>query len=168
MRIIYCLCFMTLSFSSWSQNLRTDFFNIDLPINLSYEEMKSEKEDLSNTDVFKINDSEKDKLKYLVYLISNRLNDDAQKVSEENLSSFVKDLGKPEILENKKVSLNDQDVFRLKLALSDHITGIVYVTSVNNVLYRALFMVPDKFLNLFEEEISSIMSSVSFLKDDWN
>ncbi|WP_299557142.1 hypothetical protein [Seonamhaeicola sp.] len=148
--------------------LQTDFYSIEIPEPLTYEKFKSDKEDLSNTDVYKIIDTKKEKIKYLVYLMSNKLNYNAKTISEKNINEYLKDIGKSEILNIDKLLLKNKEVFKLKLSLDKEITGIVYLTSINDVLYRVLIMVPDKFFMNFKKEIDSICTNTRFLKDNWD
>ncbi|WP_303302470.1 hypothetical protein [Flavivirga jejuensis] len=148
--------------------MKTKFYSIEIPESLTYERLKSDKEDLSNTDVFKIVDSKKQDIKYLIYLMSNKLNSNAETLSENNLNEYLKDLGKVEILNHEKIFFKNSEIFKLKLSLGKEIIGVVYLTNVNNVLYRMLFMVPDKFYTDIKNEIDLLLSTTLFLKDNWD
>lgn len=168
MKFLLYLLFLITPLNLISQDiLQTKFYSIEIPESLSYEKLKSDKEELSNTDVFKIINSKKQHVKYLIYLMSNKLNRNAETVSESNLNEYLKDLGEVELLNNEKIFFKNSEGFKLKLSLGKEITGVVYLTSINDVLYRILFMVPDKFYSDFKEEIDLLLSTTSFLKDNW-
>ncbi|WP_299117481.1 hypothetical protein [uncultured Winogradskyella sp.] len=145
--------------------INTEFYNIELPKSTTFEKMNSSKEELSNVDVFKILNLENRQIKYLIYLMSNKLNVDF--ISEPNLNEYVGDIGEVEIVKKERIIFKEYDVYKLKMKLGDNISSIMYLTNINDVLYRLVFMIPKKLFPDYEKEVESFFKSVIFLKDNW-
>ncbi len=166
MRLFYFILIVMPLNNLMSQDvLQTKFYKVIFPKSLTYEKLNSAEEDYSITNVYKVIDSEKQKVKYLVYLMSNKSNLD--RILESNLEKYLKDFGNVKILDKEKLVFENKNVYRLKISLKNNITGILYLMNVKEILYRMMFMTPEKHYLDNEKEITNLFTSTSFLKTDW-
>ncbi len=93
-------CFFILN-SMAQEVLQTSFYNINLPKGLTYQKMNSTNEDLMNVDVYKILNHENRQVKYLTYLMSNKLNINLDAISDYDLNKYLLDIGNVSIEEKK-------------------------------------------------------------------
>ena len=58
-------------------------------------------------------------------------------------------------------------MFKLELGIDENIKGMMYLTNINDVLYRIVFMIPKKLFSDYAVEADEVFKSTSFLKETW-
>jgi hypothetical protein len=148
--------------------IQTDYYRVILPSSTTFEKTNSNNEELSEVDVYQIINSENLKTKYLAYLMVNKLNADITSISEFNFEDYLKDIGNFKIIETESIVRDNQKFYKLKLSLDNGIIGLVYISNMNEVLYRLFYMIPnEEYFTKYQKEISIMFKSADLLKSNW-
>lgn len=162
--VIYILINLV-SYDLYSQEtIETNFYSFKIPQETVVESFGSSNEELANVDVYQfiIND----KPKYLLYLMSNKINVKINTVDFENYNSFLSDLGDVRILVAEKLSNN----FKIEFSYNEkeNIRGIVFLSINNDILNRFVFLLPnEKAKEVFQDEIINLSNSITIIKNSW-
>lgn len=156
---------MCLSIAFQTVTLKNTYYKLNLPELTVYEKMNSSYEKESYVDVLKIINSENKQVKFLMYLMANKLN--AETISKSDIKLYTNDLGNLQLFSTEKVFFNDKQYYKSLFKIDDNISGIMFLTNVDGVLYRILFMVPNKLFSEYQIEIDEILRNTSLLQTKW-
>ncbi len=164
MRYLILLLLMPVLSVLGQNSLQNDYYSLKLPNETSFEKINSNKEESSNVDLYKITNTDNQQTKYLIYLMSNKLNTDIKGISDYNFNDYLKDIGKAEVLSNITIALDNQEFYKIKVGLDNNVKGLMYITAKEGILYRLLFMLPnEEYYTKYLEEINSIFESNTLL-----
>lgn len=145
--------------------ISTDFYILDLPNGFQFKEFNKSREENSNSDVYEF--LQDGKPKYLLYLLSNKLNDNHTAISIENIKNYVFDIGDLNILNTENVS------GKIKIVATsneyENLKSIIYVFQTGNILNRFLFLFPnEEAKSLFAAEVEELVKNhVSSKRTNW-
>ncbi|MPT34819.1 MAG: hypothetical protein E2604_06970 [Flavobacterium sp.] len=147
-------------------NINTEFYKVDLPKGSDFKVFAQSREETANIDVYEFTLDKKPK--YLLYLLSNKLNEGHSPIVEENLDSYLSDLGN----DIKVVSVEQlKGILKviIKYHNNDYLTSIIYLSETGNILNRFVFIFPnEQTRDLFHEEIQSIaLKNITCNKTGW-
>lgn len=165
MKHLVLLLMMILTLNLSGQNiLQNGYYNLELPKETSYQKVNSIKEESSNIDLYKIINTNNRQTKYLIYLMSNKLNANIKGISDYNFKDYLQDIGKAEILSSKSINFKNEEFYKIKVGLDNNVKGLMYITAKEGTLYRLFFMLPnEEYYSKYLEEITSIFKSSSLL-----
>ena len=144
--------------------ISNDYYSLKLPISTSYDKVNSTKEELSNVDLYKVIDTDNNRTKYLIYLMSNQLKTNIEGISDYNFKDYLKDIGKAEVLMSESITFKNREFYKVKLGLDNNVRGLMYITAKEGTLYRLFFMLPnEEYYEKYLDEMSSIFESNSLL-----
>lgn len=163
--IVTAFFFLSFFKMNSQETLNTSFYKLELPTATSYEYVNSTSENSANINIYKVLDDDSKKVKYLVYLMSNKLN---EPFSENiNVESYLSDIGDYELLKSEKYFKGDKKHFELTLKMEENIIAAMYLTASNDVLYRVLVMIPEMQFESRDNEIDYIFENIGLLKKKW-
>jgi hypothetical protein len=150
------------------QNLKTQYYSIPISDSNKFEKLNSVHEKDAYIDVFKVTDSSVSSLKYIIYMMSNKLILDIDDFSKINLEYYFQDIGENEIIKSSVFKVDDRENFEIDLKLKDeNILAKAYLTHINNVLYRVIFMIPKKYYSNSINEVNTTFISTKLLRTKW-
>lgn len=149
----------------YSQDIvETNFYSFKVPEKTIVKAFGSSNEELANTDVYQfiVNDNPK----YLLYLISNKINTEVTNIDYENYNAFLSDIGDIRILGAEK--LNNQFKIDFNYNDKENIKGIIFISVNNDILNRYVFLLPnEKAKEVFQDEIIKLVNSITPIKNVW-
>lgn len=155
-------------FAESQEILNTDFYSLQLPANTAFKKVNETKEDLANIDVFNFVNEKTDRTKYLIYLMSNKMEVDVSSISDREIEDYLFDIQPKSINQVNSFTKEGRKWHKVKVSFEDGIIGSIYLTIVNDVLHRLFFMIPNEsFYTNHISEIEAIMVTVKLLKSNW-
>ena len=147
-----------------SQNIvENRFYKITLPLSAQAKPYQLNEEPLSNIESFKIVTDQK--LRYILYLMSNKLEAPVSEVNTENYEDFLIDLGSIEVISVEQIDSFVKVIYRFS---GESFAGVCLIGKTNDILNRFVWMVPDeKVINNLAAEISSISKSIEYKRAEW-
>lgn len=140
------------------------FYRLDIPKNTHIEIFKSTNEEEANVDVYKL--ITEGKPKYLLYLMSNKLNADVDSVTIDNCKEFLHDIGNLEITDVKTLA----NLIKIDFLYTENkkVVCTVYLSKTNNILNRFLFIFPNNNISTkFDNEINILLNSIVYKVKYW-
>lgn len=146
------------------ENIKTAFYELNIPEKTSVKTFASTHEELANIDAYQFIVDEKPK--YILYLMSNKTNKEQVNINMDNYKDFLFDLG------DLKVSSVEDLGSKIKIHFSfndkKNINGIVYASIKNDVLNRFVFLLPNENAKkTFIQEIDDMINNVTEVKSHW-
>lgn len=147
------------------ESFQTEFYRFTTSINSEVSVFNSVNEESSNINGYKFR--ENGRLKYIFYLISNKLNADNEVITIDNYKSFIFDLGDIEI------TSIDTNITPIKLVFNykdnTKVTGLLYISINGNILNRFVLVLPnlEGIYEKYNDEINNLVQSTINMKSNW-
>jgi hypothetical protein len=162
--MVLIILYLLSSLCMAQNKLENNFYAIKVPEKTTFKSFNSTHEEYANIEGYQF--FLNDKLKYMIYLMSNKMLGEVEEINKDNYQEFCGDIGAIEVSEIKE----DNDMVRLLFKYTDQekVRGIIYLKLTNNILDRFLFLLPnDKAYELFNKEIDDIVKSIIYKKNIW-
>lgn len=165
--IIVFLC-LSVCFSLKAQMLENEFFRIQVSDSYDFKKINGSHEDLADIEIYRINTP---KAVFMTQLMANKLNYDIAKIDEENYEKFLGDFGSINIIGHRVLKIDDKKSFyEVEFMFKDErsIKCFGYFIAVEDILYRIIFMYPEKLFDkgLYDSGLSMI-HKVEFKRSKW-
>lgn len=136
------------------------YFNISVSDSIGVEPYQTTKEEKANIDSYKL--SVNSKLIGILFLMSNKLEVPVT-ITDDNFKDYIYDIGKLVVLKVEK----EDDFFKIYYQ-EEKVQGIIYLESKNDILYRFVFMFPNKsYLLKYDKIADSMFSNIEYKKKTW-
>jgi hypothetical protein len=147
------------------KTLSNEFYSFVPPKGTEVSLFNYSHEETANIDGYKF--SMGDKLKYIFYLLSNKLNVEINEVNQSNYNDFLGDLGDVEVT---SYDFN-QKLTKLTFNYKDNVkvVGVLFISFNGNILNRFVFVLPNHNnpYQKFNDEIQNVITSIKILNDKW-
>ena len=163
--IKFLFLFLSFSLTTHAQkSINNRFYEVSIQNGSDITSFKSVQENDASIEGFKI--SSNGKLKFIIYLMSNKLLSTESPITTENYIDYISDLGDINVT---AVDLNDNAVkVSFRYVKDEKVGGTIFIAKTGNVLNRLTFVIPVDFMNNeLNEEVKAIFKSIKVLKQQW-
>jgi len=168
MKYYFNIILMMLVCQAFSQNnLKTTFYNIEFPESSKFKLFNSVNEEFSNIDVYKVTEKDNEELKYLIYLMSNSLNKDAEILNKDNLDGYLNDIGDYSLIKVNEIIGSDNKTIEATIRINEKMLGIIFLNKKRDILNRIFFMIPQVNYSKYLTEINDSFKTIKYNKNNW-